>query len=235
MKLSIIIPAYNEAATIQKLLDRVHRVHTEGFEKEVIVIDDGSTDGTAKEIAEFARTFPESSTVHIAHETNLGKGAAVRTGIQAAGGEVILIQDADLEYDPQDYPQLLEPIRYRNADVVYGSRFMGDKPHRVLYFWHYVANKILTLLSNMFTNLNLTDMECCYKVFRTDLIRGISLREKGFGFEPEVTAKVAKVPGVKVYEVGISYTGRTYEEGKKIRARDGLWAIYCILRYNLFK
>lgn len=234
MKLSIIIPAFNEAATIRELLERVYRAPIDDIQTELIVIDDGSTDHTAKEIEAFVAAFPDCDTHTLTHEKNRGKGAAVKSGISLASGDIILIQDADLEYDPLDYPQLLEPVRYRSADVVYGSRFVGDKPHRVLYFWHYVANRMLTLLSNMFTNLNLTDMESCYKVFRAEVIKGIHLQEKRFGFEPEITAKMAKVPGVKVYEVGISYTGRTYEEGKKITALDGLHAIYCIFRYNMF-
>ncbi|HYC38320.1 MAG TPA: glycosyltransferase family 2 protein [Usitatibacter sp.] len=229
MKLSVVIPCYNEAATLERLLDAVRAAPWP--HKEVIVVDDCSTDGSREMLQ-----GPLAARVDrlVLHEANRGKGAALRSGIAAATGELLIIQDADLEYDPNEYPRLLAPIVEDRADVVYGSRFMGGAPHRVLYFWHSVGNSLLTLMSNMFTNLNLTDMETCYKAFRREVIQSIDIEEDRFGFEPEVTAKVARL-GCRVYEVGISYYGRTYAEGKKIGYRDGFRAIYCILKYNLLR
>jgi glycosyltransferase involved in cell wall biosynthesis len=224
--LSIIVPAYNEKATLEAAVDAIAETP---YKKEIIVIDDGSTDGTG----EIIRNLRQAELRPIFHERNLGKGRAIRTGLSQASGEIILIQDADLEYDPAEYPVLLAPILSGKADVVYGSRFAGHGAHRVLYFWHYLGNKFLTLLSNFFTNLNLTDMESCYKVFTRQALTGIELKESRFGFEPEITAKIAK-KHLRIYEVPISYYGRTYESGKKINWRDGLWALWCIIRYNLF-
>ena len=226
-EISVVIPCYNEASTIEAILDAVRA--SEIRDKEILVVDDASTDGTREKLRSFEG---EAGLRVIFHERNQGKGAALRTGFRAATGDVVIVQDADLEYDPKEYPKLLAPIRAGKADVVYGSRFAGGESHRVLYFWHYAANKLLTLSSNMFTNLNLTDMETCYKAFRRDVIQKIDLREERFGFEPEVTAKVARM-GCRIYEVGISYSGRTYAEGKKIGWRDGLRALWCIVRYNL--
>jgi glycosyltransferase involved in cell wall biosynthesis len=226
-EISVVIPCYNEASTIEAILDAVRA--SEVPDKEILVVDDGSKDGTREKL----RSLEGQPGLRVIfHERNRGKGAALRTGFQAATGDVVIVQDADLEYDPKEYPRLLAPIRAGKADVVYGSRFAGGESHRVLYFWHYAANKFLTLFSNMFTNLNLTDMETCYKAFRREVIQKIDLREERFGFEPEVTAKVARM-GCRIYEVGISYSGRTYAEGKKIGWRDGLRAIWCIVRYNL--
>ncbi len=223
--LSIIIPVYNEENTIAEALAAVLATP---YRKEVLVVDDGSTDGTRNVLLRL--NDPCLKFLH--HKKNIGKGAAVQTGINNATGDIVLIQDADLEYDPAEYSVLLQPILKGKADVVYGSRFSGHGAHRVLYFWHYVGNRFLTLVSNLFTNMNLTDMECCYKVFSREALAGIALKEKRFGFEPEITAKVAK-KRLRVYEVPISYYGRTYEEGKKITWRDGVWALWCILRYNL--
>ncbi len=234
--LSILIPAYNEANTIVSILDRVLEVELiNNITKEIIVIDDCSSDGTFELVKNYIKAHPKAAIRLEHHEKNKGKGAAIHTGIKSATGDYLIVQDADLEYDPMEFNELFKPIFYDKADVVYGSRFMGSKPHRILFFWHTIGNRILTFLSNMLTNLNLTDMETCYKLFRSDIIKKIHLQENRFGFEPEVTAKIARIPGIKIYEVGISYYGRTYEEGKKINWKDGFRAIYCILRYNLFK
>ena len=224
--LSVVIPVYNERATIEELLRRVQAV---SIEKEIVLVDDGSSDGTRDILAKFAEQ-PGFRVIY--HERNRGKGAALRSGFAAARGDVVLVQDADLEYDPQDYHLLLQPIAAGNADVVLGSRFIGGGPHRVLYYWHYVGNRALTTLSNVFTNLNLSDMETCYKVFRREVLQGLEIEEARFGFEPEIVAKVARARW-RVYEVGVSYSGRTYDEGKKIGWRDGVRAIWCILKYNL--
>jgi glycosyltransferase involved in cell wall biosynthesis len=236
VKLSIIIPAYNEGRTIHLILNKVAEVMLEGgFEKEVVVVNDCSKDDTEQAILKYQQSNPALNLVYFKHDYNQGKGAAIHTGIRSATGDYILIQDADLEYDPQEYNYLLKPIIKGVADVVYGSRFLGSHPHRILFYWHSVGNRFLTSLSNMFTNLNLTDMETCYKLFSAGVIKNISLREKRFGFEPEVTAKIARIPRIRIYEVGISYYGRTYEEGKKIGWKDGFRAIYCILKYGLFR
>jgi len=229
MKLSVIIPCYNEKSTIRRIVDAVKAAPVDNIE--IIVVDDCSTDGTRDILAN--DIAPLVSQV-IYHDKNQGKGAALRTGFSRATGDVVVVQDADLEYDPAEYPLLMEPIRAGKADVVFGSRFMGAGAHRVVYFWHYIGNKILTLVSNMFTDINLTDMETCYKMFRTEVIRKINIEENRFGFEPEITAKVAKLRCI-VYEVGISYYGRTYEEGKKIGWRDGFRALYAIFKYNVFR
>ena len=231
-KLSIIIPVYNEEKTINKVIDAVQTVELP-FVKEIIVIDDASTDSTRQVIERLS----EQNLVKIFHEKNQGKGAALRSGFARVTGDIILIQDADLEYDPAEYPKLLKPILDGKADVVYGSRFVGSEAHRVLYFWHMIGNRFLTLLSNMCTNLNLTDMETCYKVFKKDVIAKIALEENRFGIEPEMTAKIARVAQdqeLAIYEVGISYSGRTYKEGKKVGIRDGFRALYCILKYRFF-
>lgn len=231
--LSILIPCYNEERTLADIVTRVQNADSCGLKKEIIIIDDGSTDGSLK----LAKRIAESDAcVRIFfHPQNMGKGAAIRTGIQESKGDLILVQDADLEYDPKEYPRLLAPFFDSQADVVYGSRFKGGESTRAVYFWHSVGNHLLTLLSNMMTDLNLTDMETCYKVFRASLLRSIILRENRFGFEPEVTAKISRLsPRPVIYEVGISYMGRTYEDGKKIGWKDGVSAIYCIVRYNLF-
>lgn len=235
-KLSVIIPAYNEEKTIQTVLNAVASVELiGGFEKEIIVVNDCSKDGTEAQILAFKANNPQIELAYFKHEVNQGKGAALHTGIRRATGTYLVIQDADLEYDPQEFNILLQPVVDGHADVVFGSRFMGGKAHRILFFWHSIGNKILTFGSNMFSNLNLTDMETCYKLFRTDMIQGLELKEKRFGFEPEVTAKISRIPNIRIYEVGVSYYGRTYAEGKKINWKDGFRAIYCILRYGLFK
>ncbi|WP_129127926.1 glycosyltransferase family 2 protein [Geomonas oryzae] len=227
MKLSIVIPVYNEVNTIAAILERVRAVD---LDKEIICVDDCSTDGTREILADLA---DESTRIYF-HDRNRGKGAALRTGFGAANGDIVIIQDADLEYDPQQYPRLIQPILEGKADVVYGSRFTTGEYRRVLFFWHMVGNTLLTLLSNMLTNLNLTDMETCYKVFRREVLERITVEEDRFGFEPEITAKVAKLD-VRIYEVGISYSGRTYKEGKKIDWKDGVSALRCILKYNLLR
>ena len=234
-KLSIIIPAYNEGPTIHEILDKIKEVELQfDLEKELIIVNDCSKDNTEESILKYKESNPDLNIQYFKHEVNQGKGAALHTGISKAKGKYLIIQDADLEYDPNEYNIILPPIVNGQADVVYGSRFMGGNPHRILFFWHSLGNKILTFISNMFTNLNLTDMETCYKCFRTEIIQSLNLKEKRFGFEPEVTAKVSRLPKIRIYEVGISYYGRTYEEGKKIGWRDGFRAIYSILKYNLF-
>ena len=235
-KLSIIIPAYNEAPTIHFILDKVIAVKLiENIEKEIIIVNDCSKDATRDVIEKYIADHKDHDIRLFNQEVNKGKGAAIHKGIELASGDYTIVQDADLEYDPNEYNILLKPITDGQADVVFGSRFMGGKPHRILFYWHSIGNKLLTSLSNMFTNLNLTDMETCYKLFRADIIKNIKLNEKRFGFEPEVTAKVARVPNVRIYEVGISYYGRTYAEGKKIGWKDGFRAIWCILKYGLLR
>lgn len=234
-KLSIIIPAFNEGSTIHLILDKIKAVKLDAqIEKEIIIVNDCSTDNTEEAIQKYQEKNQDLNIQYFKQEINQGKGAALHKGIEKATGEYLVIQDADLEYDPEEFNHLLKPILNGNADVVYGSRFMGHNPHRILFFWHSIGNKFLTFLSNMFTNLNLTDMETCYKMFRTDIIQNIPLTEKRFGFEPEVTAKISRVPNIRIYEVGISYYGRTYADGKKIGAADGFRAIYCVLKYNIW-
>ena len=228
MKISIVIPCFNEENTIETIVDRV--VNSPVENKEIVIVDDFSSDNTRNILSNISDKVDKV----IYHDKNMGKGAALRSGFKSVTGDVVIIQDADLEYDPDEYPILLGPILNDKADVVYGSRFMGGRPHRILYFWHMVGNKILTLFSNMFTNLNLTDMETCYKVFNREIIDQIEIEENRFGFEPEITAKVAKL-NCRIYEVGISYYGRTYQEGKKINWKDGFRALYAIIKYNLLK
>lgn len=235
-KLSIIIPCYNEERTIEKIVAKLFALQLIGdIKKELVIVDDCSQDATPQIISKLTKEVPaDVDLITHRHEKNQGKGAALHTGIAKATGDILVIQDADLEYDPEEFNKLLKPILDGFADVVYGSRFIGGNPHRILFFWHSIGNKWLTFLSNMFTNLNITDMETCYKMWKADIIKNIELKEKRFGIEPEVTAKVSRVPGVRIYEVGISYYGRTYAEGKKINWKDGLRAIYCILKYNIW-
>jgi glycosyltransferase involved in cell wall biosynthesis len=234
-KLSIIIPAYNEASTIFLILNKIKAVELiDNIKKEIIIVDDCSNDNTDLAIAAYHSENPELDIRYFKHEVNRGKGAALKTGISHATGEYLIIQDADLEYDPAEYNDLLKPVCHGFADVVYGSRFMGSNPHRILFFWHTIGNRMLTFLCNMLSNLNLTDMETCYKLFNTKIIQSINLQEQRFGFEPEVTIKIARIPKIRIYEVGISYYGRTYDDGKKIGWKDGVRAIYCILKYGIF-
>ncbi len=232
--ISIIIPVYNEGPTIFTVLEKVKGVKLlSNIVKQVIIVNDCSSDNTDVEVKRFIKENPEMKIVYIQHENNSGKGASIHSGIAQAEGDFLLIQDADTEYDPNEYNDLLKPVIAGYADVVYGSRFAGANPHRVLFFWHTIGNKFLTFLTNMFSNLNLTDMETCYKLFNTKMIQSLKLKEKRFGFEPEVTIKIARVPGIRIYEVGISYYGRTFAEGKKIGWRDGMKALYCILKYGI--
>ncbi len=231
-KVSIVIPVYNEEKTIETIVNKVRAANASGLQKEIVVVNDCSVDGT-KAVLDRLMSHDDVRIFH--QEKNRGKGAALRRGFAEASGDIVLIQDADLEYSPEEYPLLLKPILDGDADVVYGSRFMGSAPHRVLYFWHSVGNKFLTLLSNMLTNLNLTDMETCYKVFTREALSQVTLCEDRFGFEPEITAKIAKIPNVRIYEVGISYKGRSYAEGKKIHWKDGVRAVYCIFKYRFFR
>ncbi len=232
--LSILIPAYNEERTIHLILDRVRDVKLlNDIQKEIIIVNDCSSDNTVGALEAYMAKNPEMGIQLYSQEKNQGKGAAIHKAISLATGDYLLVQDADLEYDPREYNDLLKPVVEGNADVVYGSRFMGGNPHRILFFWHSIGNKFLTQLSNMFTNLNLTDMETCYKLIKTEIAQSLKLKEKRFGFEPELTAKLSRIPNIRIYEVGISYYGRTYEEGKKIGWKDGFRAIYCIIKYRL--
>ncbi|MCF8360964.1 MAG: glycosyltransferase family 2 protein [Prolixibacteraceae bacterium] len=234
--LSIVIPAFNESNTILSLLEKLKNTDIDfQIEKELVIVNDCSTDDTERKIISFIKKNPNLTIQYIKHDKNQGKGAALRNGFERANGDFIIIQDADLEYDPAEYNNLLKPMVNSFADVVYGSRFMGGKPHRILFYWHSVGNKLLTGLLNVFTNLNLTDIETCYKLFRAEIIKGITIVENRFGFEPEITAKISRIPNIRIYEVGISYYGRTYNEGKKINWKDGVRAIYCIFKYGLLK
>jgi glycosyltransferase involved in cell wall biosynthesis len=234
--LSILIPVYNEERTVHFILEKVVEVNLiGGYKKEIVLINDASKDNTESKIQDFIKKYPSETISYYKHEVNQGKGAAIHTGIKNAKGDLIIVQDADLEYDPHEFNILLKPIIDGFADVVYGSRFIGGKPHRILFFFHSIGNKLLTFLSNASTNLNLTDMETCYKLFDAKILKSLSLRENRFGFEPEVTAKISRIKGIRIYEVGISYYGRTYEEGKKINWKDGFRALYCILKYGFFK
>jgi glycosyltransferase involved in cell wall biosynthesis len=235
-KLSIIIPIYNEGKTIHLILDKVKAVRLiNDIEKEIIVVNDGSTDDSEKAIETYMAMNPALTILYCQHASNKGKGAALHTGIGKASGEFLIVQDADLEYDPQEYNDLLKPVLDGFADVVYGSRFMGGNPHRILFFWHSIGNRFLTALSNAFTNMNLTDLETGYKLFNARIIQSLDLKEKRFGFEPEITAKISRIPNIRIYEVGISYYGRTFAEGKKINWQDGFHALFCIIKYNLFQ
>lgn len=234
--LSIVVPAYNEGKTIHKILDKIRDVQLiNNINKEVIIVNDFSNDNTEEAILSYIKENPLFNIQYFKHDVNKGKGAALHTGISKAKGEYLIIQDADLEYNPKEYNDLLKPVVDGFADVVYGSRFIGGNAHRILFYWHTIGNKFLTALSNMFTNLNLSDMETCYKLFDTKMIQSIKFKEKRFGFEPEVTAKISRIPNIRIYEVGISYYGRTFADGKKISWKDGFRAIYCIFRYNIFK
>lgn len=234
-KLSILIPAYNEGKTIEKILNKIRDIELpQSILKELIIINDCSSDNTEEVILEYKASNPGLDIKYYSHSVNMGKGAAIHTGIRYATGDYVIIQDADLEYDPREYILLLQPVLEGLADVVYGSRFMGGNPHRILFFWHSIGNKLITHVCNMFSNLNLSDIETCYKLFKRDIIQQVKLKEKRFGFEPEVTIKISRIPNIRIYEVGISYYGRTYAEGKKIQARDGFRAFYCILKYGLF-
>jgi glycosyltransferase involved in cell wall biosynthesis len=235
-KLSVIIPVYNEEYTILAILEKIRNVTLlNNIEKEIIIVNDCSTDSTADKIEKYLASYPDLPVQYFRHSINKGKGAAIHTGIANAKGEYLIIQDADMEYDPNEYNDLLKPVLAGFADVVYGSRFAGGNAHRVLFFWHTIGNRLLTFLANMVSNLNLTDMETCYKLFNTKMIQSLKLKEKRFGFEPEVTIKIARIPGIRIYEVGISYYGRTFNEGKKIGWQDGIKALYCIIKYSIWR